>query len=246
MIYEYHLLNGSHLAHSKHHSVAVFQKRYDNINVTVVEFYLFAEIDRKDNSQRKLVKRKPKFSKLLIYGDSQADRLYRSLKNTSVCKNLFESCAVRKMWVYGFTGETVKWDKLDFDYRRIVVDVRKNLEDSSMDEKSVMLLNLGLHYVDSTNFTNYQKLIKGIIQLLNEKTKTKNGKETLKYPARIIWKTSTAISKEKDTDSQLYSDRRRFFNLPVSNNIFIHLCVKSFLAGQRPALIGDTIFTIPK
>ena len=160
---------------------------------------------------------KPHFSRLLIYGDSQADRLHESLKNTPVCTEMFQSCAVRKMWVYGYTAEFPKWNKLDFDYKQIVVDLRKQLEDPTMDEHSVLLINLGLHYVDSTNFSNYQKLLDGILNLFNEKIQGEDGKEILKHRARIIWKTSTAVSKEKDTDSQLYSDRRRFFNLPVGS-----------------------------
>ena len=52
-----------------------------------------------------------------------------------------------------------------------------------------------------------------MIDLLNERNK---GTGELKHKARVVWKTSTSISKEKDTGSQLTSERRRFLALPVS------------------------------
>ena len=37
----------------------------------------------------------------------------------------------------------------------------------------------------------------------------------LKYKARVIWKTTTSMCKEKDIGSRLKADWQRFLNLPV-------------------------------
>ena len=56
-----------------------------------------------------------------------------------------------------------------------------------MNENSAMILNLGLHYMESTSLANYW----------------------------IIWKTTTSMNKEKDIESRLKSDWQRFQNPKV-------------------------------
>ena len=82
-----------------------------------------------------------------------------------------------------------------------------------MSENSVLILNLGLHYMESIRLQDYRILLLKVIDLLNERNK---GTGELKHKARVVWKTSTSISKEKDPGSQLTSERRRFLAVPVS------------------------------
>lgn len=117
------------------------------------------------------------------------------------------------MWVYPYHEQVPPWDNKDYDDKIIVDNLRAVLERPEMNENSVMILNLGLHYMESTTLQDYQLLINKIIGILKEKNE-ETGE--LKYKTRIIWKTSTSISKEKDAASQLKSDRRRFLALPVS------------------------------
>ena len=159
----------------------------------------------------------PKLGTLWIYGDSQAERLHRSIRDGPLCKRVFRSCNVTKLWVYPFETEFPPWDANDFDDQRIVDDLRSIFEKPEMNERSVMILNLGLHYMQSTSLKKYKILLTKIVNLLKEKDK-RTG--TLKYKARVIWKTSTSISKEKDTGEQLKSDRRRFLTLPVCTSSF--------------------------
>lgn len=149
---------------------------------------------------------------LWIYGDSQAERLHLSLQHGPLCTEIFKSCNLSKLWVYTYQGQVPPWDTKDFDDKIIQDDLRRILEQPEMDENSVMILNLGLHYTESVTFKDYQKLLNKVVDLLNER-----GSETreLKHKTRVIWKTSTSLSKEKDTASQLKSDRRRFLTLPV-------------------------------
>jgi hypothetical protein len=84
---------------------------------------------------------------------------------------------------------------------------------------STLLLNLGLHFVMTINFTTYQKLIDHVITLLTEK---KPGSEhDLWYEAKVIWKTTTAIMKENASDRQL--THFHFLTSQVSQKANIHL-----------------------
>lgn len=150
---------------------------------------------------------------LWIYGDSQAERLYWSIKDGPLCKEIFKSCNLSKMWVYPYHEQVPPWDDKDYDENIILNSLRAVLGKPEMNENSVMILNLGLHYMESTTLQDYQLLIKKVIDILKERDKEKGE---LKYKTRVIWKTSTSISKEKDTADQLKSDRRRFLALPVS------------------------------
>ena len=115
------------------------------------------------------------------------------------------------MWVYPYTKEFPPADDKDFQHEKIVEDLRSILGRPEMDENGVLILNLGLHYVESVKFSDYKLLMRAVVKLLEEKEP--NGER--RYKTRAIWKTTTSISKEKDTGEQLRSDRRRFLTLPV-------------------------------
>lgn len=117
------------------------------------------------------------------------------------------------MWTYAWPSVTpVAWDDKDFNPQQVVDLVRRVLEKPEMNENSAMVLNLGLHYIESTSLANYRQLLNGVIDLLNERH-AETGDS--KHKARIIWKTTTSMNKEKDTGSRLKSDWQRFLNLPV-------------------------------
>ncbi|XP_020618883.1 uncharacterized protein LOC110056713 [Orbicella faveolata] len=154
----------------------------------------------------------PKLQTLWIFGDSQAERLYLSIKNGTLCKEIFKTCNLTKMWTYAWPSVTpVAWDDKDFNPQQVVDLVRRVLEKPEMNENSAMVLNLGLHYIESTSLANYRQLLNGVIDLLNERN-AETGDS--KHKARIIWKTTTSMNKEKDTGSRLKSDWQRFLNLP--------------------------------
>ena len=116
------------------------------------------------------------------------------------------------MWVYPYKSQVPPWDNKDYDEKIILNDLTGVLERPEMKENSVMISNLGLHYTESVSFRDYQILLDKVVERLKEKD-SKTGE--LKHKARVTWKTSTSISKEKDTGSQLKSNRRRFLTLPV-------------------------------
>lgn len=117
------------------------------------------------------------------------------------------------MWVYPWPSiQPVAWDDKDFEPQQIFDHIREVLERPEMNENSAMILNLGLHYMESTSLANYQILLKGVIDLLNERNK---GNGELRYKTRVIWKTTTSMNKEKDIESRLKSDWQRFLNPTV-------------------------------
>ena len=80
----------------------------------------------------------------------------------------------------------------DFDFRpeKVLNAIRDVLHTTDLQQpSSVLLLNLGLHYPYSLNFTTFQKVLGMVINLLKE----------TKYKAKVIWKSTTAIFKHKGT-----------------------------------------------
>lgn len=157
-----------------------------------------------------------KLEALWIFGDSNAERMHVSIKDSLLCTKVFKSCNLSKMWVYPWPSvQPVAWDNKDFEPQQILDHIRGVLERPEMNcKKSAMILNLGLHYIESTSFTNYKILLTGVLNLLNERN-AETGE--MKYMTRVIWKTTTSMNKEKDIGSRLKADWQRFLNLPVSN-----------------------------
>lgn len=90
-------------------------------------------------------------------------------------------------------------DDKDFSVRRVLSEIFHVIFQPFMDsDKSVLILNLGLHYVHTINFTTYMDLIDKTIRLLNERFKT--NKKSWRFRGQLIWKTTTAINKEKYGD----------------------------------------------
>ena len=101
--------------------------------------------------------------------------------------------------------------KDDFDFRPEIIlnSIRNVLGDPGMRSPySVLVLNLGLHYPPSINFTTYQKLIDDVIVVLHGREKE------LGSSARVVWKTTTSIRKENEIPPR-NGTMWRFFTEPV-------------------------------
>ena len=110
--------------------------------------------------------------------------------------------------------EKYKRNYRDFDPWRVLNEIRDVIYLPQMDEKSVIVLNCGLHYVSSLKFAVYRKLIDDIIAMFKETWINKYGKVQLKFRGKLIWKTTTAIHRERF----LYHDHPspRFLTLQVT------------------------------
>ena len=126
------------------------------------------------------------------------------------------------MWIYRAHNEglnlTLERD-LDFRPEKVIATIVDVLRTPEMQqEESALLLNLVLHFVKTVNFTTYQKLIDDLILVLKAK-ELSQGERVLKYKAKIIWKSSTAICKEKA--SSLKRTDFRFLTTQVCTHRFI-------------------------
>ena len=109
------------------------------------------------------------------------------------------------MWIYYAhnKGLNVALERnLDFRPQKVIETITDVLRTPEMQqEESVLLLNLVLHFVKTVNFTTYQRLIDDLILVLKE-IELSHGERVPKYKAKIIWKSSTALCKEKASSSK--------------------------------------------
>ena len=142
---------------------------------------------------------------LLVYGDSLGVRLFGSLNSrAALCKKLYKNCKNSYNWLYPVTDEQrsrEQNDGLDFNPVKVFDAIRTVLDRPKMQLKdSVLLLNLGLHYPVSVNFTTYQNVITDLIKILKETEVNSQEQRVPKYKTKIIWKSTTAICKHKSRD----------------------------------------------
>ena len=135
-----------------------------------------------------------------VFGDSVGRLLYQSVNTRPLCNLLYKQCNNSYVWVYRRDDEELHNDlerDLDFRPEKVIEAVTDVLRKPEMQqEESVLLLNLVLHFARSINFTTYQKLIDDVILVLKGK-RFPQGERISKYPAKIIWKSSTAVCQEK-------------------------------------------------
>lgn len=109
---------------------------------------------------------------LWIYGDSLAVRFLESVQSRFLCSTLYVGCRRSYNWIYPVISEAVSKqedDDLDFQHGKVIKTILSVLQRPEMQRKgSVLLLNLGLHFPISINFTTYQSLISGLINTLKE------------------------------------------------------------------------------
>ena len=77
-----------------------------------------------------------------------------------------------------------------------------------MAEKSVLLLNMGIHFAAAVNFTNYQRVIDQLISLVKNVENNPGNNVTNTFRGRFLWKTSTALHRERFPNP--HKDVRRF------------------------------------
>jgi hypothetical protein len=80
------------------------------------------------------------------------------------------------------------------------------LEDKRLNEYSVITLNWGIHFAAAVNFTTYKKLIDDFLETLQVKQNNR------KFKGKIIWRTTTAIFRERFPNP--HKDVRRFLTFP--------------------------------
>ena len=155
---------------------------------------------------------------LWVYGDSVNVFFAQSLMQRKLCREIFKRCNFSYNWIYPVNNVTVakkENDNFDYDNKRVLQSFRRVVHDPQMDENSAIIINFGLHFVESTNFTSYKKLINGLVKVLKEGEKDLTSNATRpKFKGTVIWKTTTAINKEKA--SNIHLGHKRFITQQVN------------------------------
>ena len=155
---------------------------------------------------------------LWLYGDSVSSQFYHSIKQNRICRKIFKYCLYTYNWIYSLenynltlnkyvrrnnTVEKNLWDTNDFQVEKVINELKQALFHPAMDEKSVLLINYGLHYTEAINYTNFQNLIHEVIKI---------GKTVR---CKVVWRTSTSLNRHKYSLPNLHS--RRFMTSQVIN-----------------------------
>ena len=113
-------------------------------------------------------------------------------------------------------------DDKDFNQTIVLEEIKRVLSRPGMARKqSVFFFNVGIHYSLVLNFTTYQRLIENVIALLSQGTGKKSNM-TLSSQALRIWRSSTAIEREKLRKAYPDDDnltKGRFHTSPVRSAI---------------------------
>ncbi|XP_028403713.1 uncharacterized protein LOC114526330 [Dendronephthya gigantea] len=148
---------------------------------------------------------------LWMYGDSVSKRFAENLVTgpyRELCKNVFKRCRMSYSWVYNVENvkDEDKLDGEDYDHQKVLAEINRVLEDQRLDKHSVVMLNWGIHFAAAVSFTNYKKLIDDFLEMLKSKKRQKI------FEGEIIWRTTTAIFRERYTNP--HKDVRRFLTFP--------------------------------
>ena len=130
---------------------------------------------------------------------------------------LFSSSNIRSFLRFFFSGNLsvakTADDNLDFNYMRVASEVLDIITKPFFDKNSAILLNAGLHYLESTNFSNYQKTIASIIRLFDETRMVRRANGKPLFLGEMIWRTTTALNKQKLDGKHIQA--RRFLTYQV-------------------------------
>lgn len=106
-------------------------------------------------------------------------------------------------------------DDLDFDDVRVISELDDVISHPIFDQNSAILLNAGLHYLESSNFSNYRKVVDGIVRLFDRgKVLQPLWPDMKVFPGKVVWRTTTSLHKEKLDSKHLQA--RRFLTSQVS------------------------------
>lgn len=107
---------------------------------------------------------------------------------------------------YNTTRAKFENDDKDFNVSRIVDEVNQIIYYPSVNKSgSILFMNFGLHFSESTTFSNYKSLITELLKLLKRKDF---------YKGKIIWRTTTSLNQHKLGGKHQHS--RRFLTHQVS------------------------------
>ena len=140
---------------------------------------------------------KERLETLWFIGDSVTYRLWDSSYTRVLCKQAFKRCKKTYMWVYELGEFGEKHEPINvglkFNYTRFFASLHSILTNSDMkSNRSVILINYGLHLIMSMNFSEYRDLLDTFVAILDQYRQLKNQSSIPQF----LWKTTTLSHKE--------------------------------------------------
>lgn len=140
---------------------------------------------------------KKKLDTLWFLGDSVTYRLWDSSYTRVLCRQAFKNCKKTYTWVYeiGKSGEKKRPNNvgLAFNKTKFFAPLYAIFNQPDMkSNRSVVVINFGLHIIMTLNFSDYKILIKDFIKVLDHYRALENQTSV----PQIIWKTTTMSHKE--------------------------------------------------
>ena len=133
------------------------------------------------------------FDTLWVYGDSLSHRWWGSPFGIDICKRLFKYCNHTYTYTYAkreFNTSHISFG-FSFNISRFFNPIEIALDDAHMQsERSVLLINFGIHLILSLNFTELKNVVDKFAELIEVK---RSSERTL---PRIVWKTTTGAFPE--------------------------------------------------
>jgi len=145
--------------------------------------YVYNSIKSNSLTNQKKQKKHRNHSNLWIYGDSISYYFHKRLENTDLCSRIFKQCKNTYNWIYPKALYELRHfcEDVDVNITKLRTYFRAILTNELMDKRSVLLFNLGAHFVKNTSFRTYREIIDAFIE------------ELKRYRGEVIWKSTTAI-----------------------------------------------------
>eukprot|EP00112_Aurelia_sp_Birch-Aquarium-sp1_P022104 Seg6118.2 transcript_id=Seg6118.2/GoldUCD/mRNA.D3Y31 product="hypothetical protein" protein_id=Seg6118.2/GoldUCD/D3Y31 len=130
-----------------------------------------------------------KYDALWLLGDSLARRWFGSQSRKDLCKKLFKICKSTVSYTYLLEKIDHKKNNIgkNFNFTRFFEPIKAVFDSELMLNKSVVVVNFGLHLVMSLNFSQCQQVVDNFADMITT-LRNERGPNNLPH---IIWKTST-------------------------------------------------------
>lgn len=192
---------------------------------------VYTWISKHNEGHSKWAKRK--LHALWIYGDSISQRWWQSKFRRSICEQVFEYCR----HTYTFTYENRDYNVsrinfgLPFNKTRFLDPIKKVLGNPRMkDDRSVFVINFGIHLILSLNFTDLKETVEKFAELIQDLRR----RPGFTLP-RIIWRTTTST----------FPEARHLQNTPSARFLTNHrIQLFNAYANSRFCSIGIAIFDV--
>ena len=136
-----------------------------------------------------------KYDTLWLVGDSQARRWFNSQSCKDLCKMMFQICKRTISYTYLFEKIDHKKNNIgrEFNFTRFFEPIKEIFDSEMITNKSVVIVNFGLHLVMSLNFSQCQRVVDDFADMITT-LRNKKGLNNMPY---VIWKTSTFTALEE-------------------------------------------------